>query len=525
MFKPPHYTEEYIERFRTNIKEYAIKGEKELPFKSFGATTGVYQERSGVTYMVRPRTPGGFITLEQFKAISKIANKYGKRHIRFTTRQDIQFHKVELEDTVKIMDELKKVNIYTVGTGGDASRNVACSPLTGVELGEAFDVLPYALETTNYIVKDENSVKFPRKFKMSYSNTKLDTGNVTFSDLGFIAKLEDGIEKFEVYVGGGFGAGSRVSFKLEDSIDAKDALYYVEAAKEFFFNEGDRNNRSKARFRHIVNRLGEEEFKNRFNEYLEEAKKKDLSLDIEKLKEQYKEEYAIEHGVKTDIESNIVSKTKYDGLYSVYIHPRRGRINTPDLNKILKFIDKLEYEVSIRITPTQGFVIRGLSGKDTEELLKIIEPFTSSYDIDNSLVCVGADTCRTGIGSSQKLFLSILNKFKDVEHDIKSQLPRIYISGCPSSCGQHLRGAIGFSGKLKRINDKPTSVYTVYFGGKVGENASLATRYSDILAKRIPEFLLELAILKGKFEYKEFEDFLNNKKEDIDSLVEKYKLD
>ncbi|AFS79522.1 ferredoxin-nitrite reductase NirA [Gottschalkia acidurici 9a] len=525
MFVPPDYADDYIENFRLKIKEYSEKGEEKLNFKSFGATVGVYQERSSITYMVRPRSPGGLITLKQLKAISKIANKYSKRQIRFTTRQDIQFHKVELEDTIKIMEELKKVDVYTVGTGGNAARNVACSPLSGVELGEKFDVTPYALESTNYIVKDENSVKFPRKLKISYSNTDEDTGNSTFADLGFIAKIEDGKEKFEVYVGGGFGGGSRLSLKLEESIEPKDILYYVEAVKEFFFNEGNRENKAKARLRHLVTKLGEEEFKNRFNKYVQEAREKDLTLNIDELNKKYEELQNSTDGVETNIRSKILIPTKYDGIYSIYIHPRRGKINTTDLNKVIRFIDNLDYEVTLRITPTQGFVVRGLKGNDSEKLLEIIAPFASEYDIDNSLVCVGADTCRTGIGSSQKLLQSILTKFKNIEQDIKDQLPKLYISGCPSSCGQHLRGDIGFSGKLKKIDGELVSIYSVYFGGRVGTDAKLATRHSDILSKRIPQFLYDLAVLKKKSGYSDFNEFLSEKEEDIKNLVEAYKVD
>lgn len=522
MFKPPEYAEKYIENFKRNIGDYIEKGEDEFPFKPFGAMMGVYMERSGTTFMVRPRSPGGMISLEQLKAVSKIANKYSKRQIRFTTRQDIQFHKVEVEDTVKIIEELKKVNVYSVGTGGNTVRNVACSPLSGIEVGEVFDVTPFALEATNYIVKDENSVKMPRKLKLSFSNSKRDTGNATFADLGFIASEKNGKQGFEVFIGGGFGGGSRVSLKLEDFIDPSDAIYYIDAIKDFFYYEGDRENKAKARLRHLVKKFGEDGFKEKYYKYLEISKEKNLKLDVEELKKKYCEEQNTKVGNKISISNKLVEPTKYDGIYSVYIHPKRAKLNTVDLNKITKFIEQLKYKVTLRLTPTQGFVVRGLSGSDSEELLEIIKDFTSPYDIDNSLVCVGADTCRTGIGSSQKLFQSILLKFKNVPDDIKNQIPKLYVSGCPSSCGQHLRGEIGFSGKIKRINGETVSAYAVYFGGSVGENANLGTRYGDILSKNIPTFLHEIAILKKDSGFSEFEEFFHERREEVMELIKKY---
>ncbi|KNF07325.1 ferredoxin--nitrite reductase NasD [Gottschalkia purinilytica] len=520
MFKAPEYTKSYIENYEAKVKEYQEKGEKEVPFKSFGAVTGVYQERSGTTYMVRPRTPGGIITLKQLKKVSEVADKYSHGEFRFTTRQDIQFHKVTIENTIKIMKELIPVNVYTVGTGGNTARNVACSPLSGVEKDEAFDVTQYAMETTNYVVKDENSCKFPRKFKIAYSNNEKDTGSATFADLGFVAKIENGKKLFEVYGGGGFGSGPRMSLKLEDSIEPKDVLYYVEAMKQFFYEEGDRENRHKARVRHIVHRLGEEEFKDRFNRYLEEARKLDnLELNIE----EKQEEKPWRKSKKID--SNIVSENKIEGLYSIYIHPKRGNISTSNLNKIIDFIDKLEYEVSIRLSPTQGFYIRDLNGEDAEKLLNIVKDFVSTYDIDNSISCVGADTCRVGVNSSQTLLKSIIDRFKDVDDNIKSQLPRVFISGCPSSCGQHQRGIISFSGKIKKIDGEVVPIYSVYFGGKVGAGvATLAERYGDIIGSKVPEFLYDVANLKKDLGYEDFEKLVDDRIEDLKELISKYSV-
>lgn len=522
MFIPADYTDKYIENYREKIKEYAIKGEEQLKFKSFGAITGVYQERSGVTYMVRPRTPAGAIDLNQLRAVSRIAAKYGKRQIRFTTRQDIQFHKVVLDDTIKIIDELKKARIYTVGTGGNSARNVACSPLAGLEKEEVFDVTPFAIASTNFIVKDENSVKLPRKLKLAFSGTQKDTGNTSFADLGFIADRTDGEETFRVLLGGGFGGGSRLAIELEEKINPKDTLYYVEAVKEFFYCEGDRENRAKARFRHLVKKFGEEEFLRKFYNYLKVAKKKNLDIDGSLIIDI--EIASKDFGKEIEFQNSRVLETKYSGIYGVYVHPKKGKLKTSDLNRIIRYIEGLSYDISIRLTPTQGFIIRGVKGEDVEGLITIIEPFTSQYDIENSLVCVGADTCRTGIGSSQKLFQRILNKFRNAEDSIKVQLPKLYISGCPSSCGQHLRGEIGFSGKLRKVNGQITSVYVLYMGGAVGENRRLAEKRGEITAKELPSFLYELAEFKRSTGIEEFSKFMKLKNQDIERIIFKYNI-
>lgn len=522
MFKAPDHAERYINDFKENVKTYIEKGEKDFPFKPFGAKMGVYMERSGNTFMVRPRTPGGVINVQQLKEVSSLAKEYAKAQIRFTTRQNIQFHQVQVEDTVKIIEGLKKANVYSLGGGGDTVRNVACSPLSGLEKGEAFDVTPFALEATNYILADENSVKMPRKLKLSFSNSSKDTGNAAFADLGFIAKIKDGEEGFTVYIGGGFGGGSRASLKLEEFIYSEDVLYYVDAIRDFFYNEGDREHKARARLRHLVKKFGAEEFKEKYRGYLKESLKKDLKLDLDEIKEEYYEKTNTQISNKLQEPSKLIEETKYEGIYAVYIHPRRGKIDTIDLDCIIKFLENLDYKVSLRVTPTQGLVVRGLSGSDSQGLVEIISDFTSAYDIDNSLVCVGADTCRTGIGSSQDLFADILTKFEDVSDNIKNQIPKLYVSGCPSSCGQHLRGQIGFSGKQKKINDEIVSTYALYFGGKGGEDIKLGIRYGDLVATEIPEFLYELALLKRESKQEDFEKFFDEKNKEVIELVDKY---
>ena len=522
MFKAPDHADSYIRDFKNNVKTYIEKGEEDFPFKPFGAKMGVYMERSGNTFMVRPRTPGGVVSVDQLKVISSLAKKYAKAQIRFTTRQNIQFHQVKVEDTVKIIEGLKEANVYSLGGGGDTVRNVACSPLSGLEKDEAFDVTPFALEATNYILEDENSVKMPRKLKLSFSNSSKDTGNAAFADLGFIAKTKDGKEGFTVYIGGGFGGGPRASLKLEEFINASDTIYYVDAIKNFFYKEGDRENKARARLRHLVKKFGAEEFKKRYGGYLKESLKKDLKLDLEEIKEKYHEEQNTEISNKLNKASKLIEETKYNGIYAVYIHPRRGKIDTIDLDCIIKFIENLDYKVTLRVTPTQGLVVRGLTGSDSESLVKRISDFTSPYDIDNSLVCVGADTCRTGIGSSQDLFADILTRFKDIEEDIKNQIPKLYVSGCPSSCGQHLRGQIGFSGKRKKIDDKVVSTYAIYFGGKGGEDIKLGTRYGDLVATEIPDFLYELAVLKRDSKREDFEEFFDENNKEVLELVKRY---
>ncbi|AJA49589.1 sulfite reductase [Clostridium pasteurianum DSM 525 = ATCC 6013] len=510
-----------IEDFKEKADQYK-KGEIDpLRFKAFRVSMGVYEQREKETYMVRTRIPGGVINLKQFETINDIAKKYSNGKMHLTSRQDIQFHSVKLEDVYSIMKELIDIGIITKGTGGNTVRNVECAALSGVSADDVFDVTSYVKEVTNYLIKDPSTMNLPRKYKLAFSNSPIDEANATISDLGFIAKVKDGKKGFEVYGGGGFGGNPRVSLKLSDFIEDKDVIYYVQAMKELFEKEGDRSNKNKARIRYIVARLGEEKFIQYFERELARVKsEKDLDVMIDEPYEKYDTE-----DIKPALGElkNVIFPQKQKGRYAVYVHPQSGNLTSENMDKIFGFIDTLDYGVSIRVTNTQAFFVRDLKEEDSIKLSKIVLEFSSKYNIDNSITCAGASTCQLGLCLSQRLLEGIKKEFKDADDSVKFALPRLYISGCPNSCGVHEKGKIGLSGRASRTEDGLIPMYTVFLGGKVGAGgAKMGEVYGDIPAKKIPKYLYKLAELKSKSPYEDFDEFLDNNKEDIKELVKEF---
>lgn len=508
-----------IEFYKRKITDYR-NGNADPNIKGIRSAMGVYAERESEKYMTRIKTPAGIITVDQLEAVSKIADKYSHGKIHFTTRQDIQFHGVELENTVKIMQEVLEVGINSLGAGGNSARNVACSPLSGVAKDEIFDVTPYAVKTAEHLLKDPSTVKLPRKYKVSFSNNNLDTAYATIADLGFVAKLENGKKGFEVYGAGGLGGSSTTSLKIENFIEEKDVLYYVQAMKELFEAEGDRENRNKARIRFIRYRLGENKFKELLKDYVNKVKE-NLELDLI-IKELYKEYETEESEIDTD--GLLVTEQKQKGYYSVYIHTSDRYIETKDLNKILEYIKALRYETSIRLTNTQGFYIRDIKGKDVDKLLEIADLFTIKLDIENTISCVGAKVCSIGLCNSQGLSNAIYERFLNVPEEIKRNLPKIFISGCNNSCGQHQIGKIAFSGKAIKGEEGMIPAYTLYYGGALEvDKTKFGEVKGDIPARNIPGFLHELAVLSYENKYEDFDKFIEAEAIKVEALVKKFR--
>lgn len=491
-------------------------------FKPYQAQMGIYEQRQDGQYMVRGVIPSGNITLEQFLFVKELAKAFANGCLHFTTRQDIQFHGVTLENTVYILEKLSEIGITTKGAGGSTVRNIALSPLSGVSCDEVFDPTLYAHATTEYCLKDPSAFKLPRKYKISFSNSKADTAGATLSDLGFIATDKDGIAGFKVYGAGGLGGSAAPAILLEEFAGSADILYYVEAMKRLFEREGDRTNRNKARIRFILKRLGEEAFKSLFNGILDEVKSElSLKLDLPAALNPIVDEAQIKS------EDARIYKQR-QGNYSVYVHPRGGNIGVADIEPLLNKLRSLEEPVSIRLTTSQGFVIRDVMKADLPKVIDLVDAYTSPYALDHSIACTGASTCRLGILDTSVLLDAIIKRFEHEEVSIRNALPRLFISGCPNSCGQHQKAAIGFTGKMKNSASGKLAFYTLSIGGHVEAGATcFGEPFKDIPEHNIPEFLYDAAILIKETEKtlsndNSIDQFIKNNKKMIWELAEKW---
>ncbi len=485
-------------------------------FKGVSGGMGVYSHRNGKEFMIRLRIPSGIITLEQLHIVYDFAEKCNLEKIHLTTREAIQLHGISIDQVCNIMEEGIKKGIYTRGGGGNFPRNVAMSPLSGVDPEEAFDVTPYALAVNKYFMERIYTYKLPRKIKVAFSSSNEDFAHCTVTDLGFLAVNCGSEKKFKVFLGGGLGRNPKVGVEYPSLIDPKDVLYYVEAMVNLFVEEGDYENKGKARIRYIVERLGKEQFINLYKKYLKET------MDNHEYNIDVKENIINKQGLDTDIKNPALFQQKQPGLYSIYVHPIGGQLYLKNLKDMLDTLDTMD-NIEIRLTMTEGMYIRNLNGKEAERALNLVKTFNGNTRIQQSVACIGVPTCQMGILNSQNTLGNIINKFKEegVEKDI---LPRIFISGCPNSCGAHEIGAIGLTGKIKRVNNESKNAFELHLGGVCREGeTTLGEVYGDILEDNIADFLLALAKEVEK-DSLDFQQWMEKHKEKLKELVGQYSV-
>ena len=277
--QPEDWKEDYKEFDEATEKFY--KGEMDAKtYKGISGGFGSYAQRGGNASMLRLRMSGGVMDLAKLKFIADAIETYHIKRVHLTTCQTLQFHDLD-EATVKTLAvEALKCGIVTRGGGGDFPRNVTVSPLSGIEKGEYFNVLPWALAAADYLMTYIKGPKLPRKLKVGFSNTPANLTHATFRDLGFAAR-EDGT--FDVYSAGGLGNNPAFGVKVAEKVEKNQILYYIEAMHQMFLTYGNYENRAKARSRYMQQTLGgAEQYKAAFLEKLKEVKAqgKDLTLQL-----------------------------------------------------------------------------------------------------------------------------------------------------------------------------------------------------------------------------------------------------
>jgi len=504
-----------IEEFRELGNKFLSGEVSVMDFKKVSGGMGVYSERSKKEFMIRLRIPSGISSLEQMNWLCDIAEKYELDGFHLTTREAVQYHNLSIDQVCGIMKDGIDNDIYSRGGGGNFPRNVAMSPLSGVDRNEAFDVTPYALAVNNHFLSKITTYKLPRKFKVSFSSSNDDLGHCNVADLGFLATNNNNENYFRVFMGGGIGRNPQVAVEYDELIKPSEVLYHVEAMTNLFIKEGDYENRNKARIRYILERMGKEKFIETYKEHLKEVIQKE-KLDLEVTLKEY-----LKEGKEIDIKHTRLYEQKQKGLYSVYFHPIGGQIEVKKLRGILESLKGIE-DLEIRLTMTEGIYFRNLNGDEAKKVLDMTQDLGGETALQQSVSCIGVPICQVGILESQKTLNDIIDYFNEKGHK-KDTLPRIHLSGCGNSCGVHEIAGIGLTGKRKKVGDSVEDVFELHINGSFETGSTrLGIIYGDLLACEVPEFLYELALdIENK--NMNFDDFVQNNEDQLLQIVDKYK--
>ncbi len=479
----PQIVRDDVSNFRSKVDSYKVGQIREAAFKAYRVPMGMYQQRNFKYYMQRIRI-AGIPTPVQLMKIAELSKLFGDSVVHLTTRSDIQLHGLTIDTAADAMEGLLEVGLAPRGGGGNTIRNIHASPLSGIDPAGVFDVIPYQVQATEFMLQSRSSWLLPRKFKIVFSDSDVDSAGAWFADLGFIAVKNAGIDGFRIVGGGGLGASSAAAIPLMPFIKKEDAVIACEAGKQLFDKVGNRSDHFQARLRYAVERLGKELFRKNFVEKFEEVKNERIGYPEARFNNFEKINLFF-----SGISENESSTTTEKGYSAVEFHPELGLINADKLVQIAEFCEKNNAE--FRPTQSQGFYIARLRSDKIKEAVETFKEFYNPIVSTVPICCASAATCKLGIGLSRGLSSQIRSVMLAKPNNAK--FPKIYISGCPDNCGQHSTAELGFFGTAKRVNGRLVPYYYVVMGdGK----SKLSETIGKLPAKNIPLMLKEAGCIE-----------------------------
>ena len=474
----------------------------EEKFRSLRLARGVYGQRQDGVQMIRIKLPYGKVLSHQLRRIAEVSDEYSRSRLHITTRQDIQIHYVDLNRTPELWAELERDNVTLREACGNTVRNVTASETAGIDVNEPFDVSPYADALFKFFLRNPICQEMGRKFKVSFSSTDEDTGLSYMHDLGFIAKIENGVRGFKVMLGGGLGSQPRHADLFYEFLPSDKIIPLMEGVLRVFDRYGERKSRAKARLKFLLKDIGLEAFKQLIEEEQNAIEFKTVAIDATN----YEVSIPVNVGVPdVDIKdlarynlwkSTNVIPQKQNGYFAIGIKVLLGDFYTDKARLLADLVEHYaagEIRLSLRQNILIPFVKEELLPFFYNELEKLGFTEVGYNKAVDITACPGTDTCNLGIASSTGIA-------EELERVIKTEYPQylentdlvIKISGCMNACGQHNMANIGFQGMSIRTKDKlvAPALQVLLGGGNIGNgNAYFADKVVKVPSRRGPEAL------------------------------------
>ncbi|MCM4164388.1 MULTISPECIES: HEPN domain-containing protein [unclassified Arenibacter] len=494
--------EQDIIALEAKIREFQGGSLDEEKFRSLRLARGIYGQRQPGVQMIRIKLPYGKVSSQQLRRICDVSEEYSTGRLHITTRQDIQIHYVDINRTPELWAQLEQDDITIREACGNTVRNVTASETAGIDVNEPFDVSPYAHALFQYFLRNPISQEMGRKFKVSFSSSDEDTGLSYMHDLGFIAKIENGVRGFKVLLGGGLGSQPRHADLIYPFLAADRIIPLMEGVVRVFDRFGERKSRAKARMKFLLKDIGLDGFKQLLEEEQLAIPFQAYPIDADAYpKVNIAENNAQEVNI-TDQKAfekwkstNLVPQ-KQQGYVAIGIKVLLGDFYIDKARQLADLVEKYaagEIRLSLRQNILIPYVKESLVPFFYQELEKLgfaEVGYNKALDIT---ACPGTDTCNLGIASSTGIA-------DELERVIKAEYPHymdnpdvvIKISGCMNACGQHNMANIGFQGMSVRTKDKlvAPALQVLLGGGNFGNgNGRFADKVIKIPSKRGPEAL------------------------------------
>ncbi|MEJ5260868.1 MAG: nitrite/sulfite reductase [Anaerohalosphaeraceae bacterium] len=410
---------------------------------------GTYPQKQEGLCMQRIPFPGGRITWQQWRTAVQLALRFTPdTPLHLTTRQDIELHNVRQADVPVLYQELERAGLCTYGACGDSIRNITVSPACDLHPDD-FDLLPAARLLHQMLSEQAAERPLPRKFKISFCGLQDNRGGPYISDLGFLVRADG---TFRVVGAGSLGPIPRTGMDLYEQVPAEAVLPLAAAALEMFIELGDRNNRSRARLRHIRERLGDELFRKELDRRFQALRRRQVWPVV-----------PLPHG-----------RSGLRRLYTLQLPggdlPARAALELARAAQSAGAVLRMTLSHSME-----------LYGDALFPLPATLEPFANLPCV---VACPGLASCPRALADARQIGIQIQQTAAR-----RFAGRRIAVSGCPNGCAQSAVADIGLIGRRKTLDGRQQECFDVYLNGGQGQSPQLGQRAETVPAEQIESWL------------------------------------
>ena len=475
-----------VEEFRDQVKRRLAGEMTEDQFKPLRLMNGLYLQLHA--YMLRVAVPYGTLDSRQMHVLAHIARKYDRGYGHFTTRQNIQYNWIKLEECADLLAELAQVEMHAIQTSGNCIRNISSDQYAGAAADEVADPRPWAELLRQWSTFHPEFSYLPRKFKIAVIASPEDRAAMRLHDIGIELVKKDGVLGGRVFVGGGMGRTPMIAPEINPFVHAEDLLSYVEACLRVYNRYGRRDNIYKARIKILVHEIGADEYRRQVAE--EFAHVKTLGIDpplaeFDRISAFFAPP-AFE-AVSDDIDRSDpdfaiwldqnVKPHKQAGyaIVNISLKPIGGIPGDASADQIDVMADLAkDYSFDeLRVTHAQNIVLPHVAKRDLYAVwsaLRETELADANLDLISDIIaCPGLDYCSLANARSIPVAQKIATRFADMDRQRDLGELKLKISGCINACGHHHAGHIGILG----VDRKGVENYQLTFGGSGAEDVSI----------------------------------------------------
>ena len=490
-----------VEEFRDQARR-RIEGKlTEDQFKPLRLMNGLYLQLHA--YMLRVAIPYGTLDSRQMEMLADIAEKYDRGYGHFTTRQNIQYNWIKLEDAADILADLSTVEMHAIQTSGNCIRNISSDHFAGAAADEVVDPRPYAELMRQWSSFHPELTYLPRKFKIAVIASEKDRAAMRLHDIGVrIVRNDTGEIGAQFYAGGGMGRTPMIAPLIRNFVPLDHFITYAEACLRVYNRYGRRDNKYKARIKILVHEVGAAEYTRQVEEEFAHL----LSVGVEPPREELAriaEYFApppfVSSAVETPPELSLPVTLEANGgqgsafgqwvRRNTHAHKAPGYVSAViSLKPVggipgdataeqMRIVARLARDYSfdeLRVMHTQNLVLPHVAINDLHAVWTALDAGGLSAPnmdtIEDIIACPGLDYCSLANARSIPLAQRIAERFAASGRTGELGELKLKISGCINACGHHHAGHIGILG----VDKKGKENFQLSLGGSEAEDVSLA---------------------------------------------------